>query len=216
MKKWTVLLADDHVLVRTGLRHLINTFVKFEVIGEASDGLEVIRQSKTLHPDIVLLDLAMPKMRGLEAIHEIKRQSPTSKVLVLSMYDREEYVRQSIRSGADGYLLKESAAEELQSALLHVLEERMYLSPAISKSIVSEWLLVTDREAAIDKSELTERERSILKLLAEGYGNKEVADLLHISVKTVETHRAHIMSKSESHNLAELVRYAIKKGLVDL
>jgi len=216
MKKWTVLLADDHVLVRTGLRHLINTFVKFEVIGEASDGLEVIRQSKTLHPDIVLLDLAMPKMRGLEAIHEIKRQSPTSKVLVLSMYDREEYVRQSIRSGADGYLLKESAAEELQSALLHVLEERMYLSPAISKSIVSEWLLVTDREAAIDKSELTERERSILKLLAEGYGNKEVADLLHISVKTVETHRAHIMSKSESHNLAALVIYAIKKGLVDL
>lgn len=216
MKKWKVVVADDHTLVRTGLCHLLATFQDYDIVGEAGDGLQVIEQVQRLQPDVVLLDLAMPKMRGMEAILEIKRISQ-AKVLVLSMYDRDEYIRQAMKNGADGYLLKGSAADELKTALVHIMEDHIYLSPSVSKSIVNEWIQGQgDREHALDKTGLTGREKEVLKLLAEGYANKEVADLLHISVKTVETHRSRIMDKSESHNLVELVKYAIKRGLVEL
>ncbi len=216
MRKWKVVVADDHTLVRTGLCHLLATFQKYEIVGEAGDGLQAIELAQQLQPDIVLLDLAMPKMRGMEAIQEIKRVSQ-AKVLVLSMYDRDEYIRQAIKNGADGYLLKGSAADELKTALMHILENHIYLSSAISKNIVKEW--IHGQQAAelnIQKTGLTERENEVLKLLAEGYANKEIADLLHISIKTVETHRSRIMDKLGSRNLAELVKFAIKRGLVEL
>jgi two-component system, NarL family, response regulator NreC len=217
MKQWTVLLADDHALVRAGLYHLLQTFQIYHIVGEAGDGLQAIELALSLQPDVVLLDMAMPKMRGIEAIQEIKRVAPASKILVLSMHDRDEYVRQALKTGADGYLLKGSGANELKTALHDILEDRIYLSPSISKSIVSEWILSkANSESENKKTELTAREKGILKLLAEGHPNKVIASLLYISVKTVETHRSHIMQKSGTHNLAELVKYAIKIGIVDL
>jgi DNA-binding NarL/FixJ family response regulator len=220
MSNWRILLADDHALVRAGLRHLILAFGQFEIVGEAGDGIEVIELAKTLQPDIVVLDLSMPKMRGLEATSELLRVSPASKILVLSMFDRDEYVKQSIRNGARGYLLKDSASEELHKALLQILDGHIYLSPSISRSIVAEWVRSQESGSGMpasgEKSELTEREKVVLKLLAEGHSSKEIASILHISAKTVETHRSHILAKSGLHNLAELIKYAHKKGLVEL
>jgi len=217
MKKTKVLLADDHALVRSGLHQLLLTFASYDVVGEAGDGVQAIELVRSLQPDVVLLDISMPKKRGLEAIREIKQAAPACKVLILSMYDREQYVRESIKNGADGYLLKGSDTDELRMALIHVLNGNPYISPSVSKPLVSEWIHSGKAEEQIGvEVELTEREKSVMKLLAEGYANKEVAEMLHISVKTVETHRSRILEKSGVRNLAELVKYAIKKGMVDL
>jgi len=218
MSKTTIILVDDHVLIREGLSQLLLTFENVNVVGEASDGYEAIKLAEKLKPDIMIVDISMPKLRGVEAIKEIKRVSPLTRILVLSMHDREEYIKQSLKNGASGYILKNSASEELKSALKFVLKGQIYLSPAISKSIVSNWLSESiagggkkDREGL-----LTNREREVLKLLAEGYRNKEIANLLHVSVKTIETHRYRIMEKLELQNFAALVKYAIKEHLIEL
>lgn len=216
MKKYTVLLADDHALVRAGLRQLLLEFKSYDIIGEAGDGLQAIEEARLHQPNLVVLDLAMPKMRGIEAIKEIKKVSPDSKILVLSMYESEEYIRHALLNGADGYLLKGSATDELRSALEHVLASRLYLSPAISRAFVTDLLKKNQDHEQELGGELSEREWGVLKLLAEGYTNKEIAGLLHISSKTVETHRSRIMDKLGLNNLADLVKYAIRKGLIDV
>jgi DNA-binding NarL/FixJ family response regulator len=216
MKKYTVLLADDHALVRAGLRQLLLEFKSYDIIGEAGDGLQAIEEARLHQPNLVVLDLAMPKMRGIEAIKEIKKVSPDSKILVLSMYESEEYIRHALLNGADGYLLKGSATDELRSALEHALASRLYLSPAISRAFVTDLLKKNQDHEQELGGELSEREWGVLKLLAEGYTNKEIAGLLHISSKTVETHRSRIMDKLGLNNLADLVKYAIRKGLIDV
>jgi len=160
----------------------------------------------------------MPNMRGIEAILEIKRLEPGIRILVLSMHDREEYVFNAMKNGADGYILKKSAAAELVAALNHVLSGEIYLSPAISRHVVKNWLRDEEKMDGANRAglEITERERTVLKLIAEGHSNKEVANLLHISAKTVETHRARLMDKLELRTVPDLVRYAIKSGLIDL
>jgi DNA-binding NarL/FixJ family response regulator len=218
MKPISVLLADDHVLVRQALGHLLLTFEKFSVVGEAGDGIEAIAMTEKHKPDILILDIAMPRMRGLEALRDLKRTSPETRILILSMHNRDEYVRQAFSNGADGYLLKESAAEELFVALNHLSQGEIYLSPAISRNIVKDWLREDkDKQVPIaSKADLSDRERMVLKLIAEGLSNKQVAETLHISSKTVETHRMRIMEKLNLRGLPDLVKYAIREGFVDL
>ncbi|HOY44796.1 MAG TPA: response regulator transcription factor [bacterium] len=213
-----IMIADDHAVLRDGLRLLLSSYPQFEVIGEADDGMTAVSTALQLKPDVLLLDIAMPNMRGIEAILELKRFEPEIKILVLSMHDREEYVLQAMKNGADGYILKKSAAAELVAALNHVISGEIYLSPSISRHLVRNWLRDEESMAGVSRAdtELSERERTVLKLIAEGRSNKEVASLLHISAKTVETHRARIMSKLELRTVPDLVRYAIKSGLVDL
>ncbi|HOC23885.1 MAG TPA: response regulator transcription factor [bacterium] len=213
-----IMIADDHAVLRDGLRLLLSSYPQFEVIGEADDGMTAVSTALQLKPDVLLLDIAMPNMRGIEAILELKRLEPEIKILVLSMHDREEYVLQAMKNGADGYILKKSAAAELVAALNHVISGEIYLSPSVSRHLVRNWLRDEESMAGVSRvdTELSERERTVLKLIAEGRSNKEVASLLHISAKTVETHRARIMSKLELRTVPDLVRYAIKSGLVDL
>jgi len=212
------MIADDHAVLRDGLRLLLSSYPQFEVIGEADDGMTAVATALQIKPDVLLLDIAMPNMRGIEAILELKRLEPEIKILVLSMHDREEYVLQAMKNGADGYILKKSAAAELVAALNHVISGEIYLSPSVSRHLVRNWLRDEESMAGVSRAEteLSERERTVLKLIAEGRSNKEVASLLHISAKTVETHRARIMSKLELRTVPDLVRYAIKSGLVDL
>ncbi len=213
-----IMIADDHAVLRDGLRLLLSSYPQFEVIGEADDGMTAVATALQIKPDVLLLDIAMPNMRGIEAILELKRLEPEIKILVLSMHDREEYVLQAMKNGADGYILKKSAAAELVAALNHVISGEIYLSPSVSRHLVRNWLRDEESMAGVSRAEteLSERERTVLKLIAEGRSNKEVASLLHISAKTVETHRARIMSKLELRTVPDLVRYAIKSGLVDL
>ncbi len=215
MGKKTIVIAEDHTILREGLRALLGENENFEVVGEAEDGLETIRCAETLSPDLVLLDLAMPKMNGLAAIKEIKKQSPDTKILALTIHQSEEYILEAFRSGADGYCLKDSTHQELLMAIDNVLEGRSYLSPAISDKVLEGYL--DGRRSLKDNSswdELTPREREILKLIGEGYKNKEIANYLCISVKTVEKHRANLMKKLDIHNVSALTAYAIKRGLV--
>ncbi len=218
MKSHSIMIADDHAVLRDGLRMLLSSYPQFQVIGEADDGLTAVSTAVQLKPDVLLLDIAMPNMRGIEAILEIKRLEPGIRILVLSMHDREEYVFNAMKNGADGYILKKSAAAELVAALNHVLSGEIYLSPAISRHVVKNWLRDEEKMDGANRAglEITERERTVLKLIAEGHSNKEVANLLHISAKTVETHRARLMDKLELRTVPDLVRYAIKSGLIDL
>ncbi|HQG45005.1 MAG TPA: response regulator transcription factor, partial [bacterium] len=177
MKHNRILLADDHALLRDGLRMVLSSEPGFEVIGEAEDGLKAIAMAAELQPDVLLLDVQMPNMRGTEAISEIKRLVPQIRILVLSMHDREEYILEALRSGADGYILKKSAASELISALHHVVDGELYLSPAIARHVVRKWVQDSQYppQAMSAESELSDRERMVLKLIAEGHSNKEAA-----------------------------------------
>lgn len=208
-----VLLADNHTLVRAGLRALLESLDAVQVVAEANDGREALRLIEAHRPDVVLMDVAMPEMNGLEATARVVKEFPAVRVIILSMHANEEYVLQALRAGAVGYVLKDSGVSELELALRSVSKGDTYLSPAVSKHVVSDYVRRIGGESS-SPSQLTPRQREILQLLAQGRSVKEMAQLLHISVKTVETHRAQLMERLNIHDVAGLVRYAIRMGLV--
>ena len=216
-KKLRVVIAEDHTILREGLRALLSSTPEFcEVIGEALDGMDAIRTVNKLRPDLILLDLSMPRLNGLDAIREIKRQCPEVKVLVLTAHKTEEYIHETFKAGADGYCLKDATHSELLVAMQSVASGKAYISPEISKQVLTAYLesrSTTRGESPWDS--LTPRERGVLKLIAEGYKNREIADYLCISVATVDTHRVNIMKKLDLHNTAALTTYAIERGIVN-
>jgi DNA-binding NarL/FixJ family response regulator len=212
---YRIVIAEDHTILREGLRALLSTEPQFDVVGEAADGRAAMRLCEDLVPDLVLMDLSMPRMHGFEAIKEIKRQSPGVKIIALTVHKTDEYILATLQAGADGYVLKDATHSELVMAIGNVLKGKRYLSPGISEKVIEGYL--EGKETLRTRSAwdtLTRREREILKLIAEGYKNKEVADYLCISLKTVEKHRANLMKKLDLHNAAELTAFAVDKGLV--
>ena len=210
-----IVIAEDHTILREGLRSLLSSNPNFEIVGEAKDGREAIRCVEKLKPDLILTDLSMPRMNGMEAIKEIKRESPATKVLVLTVHKAEEYILATFRAGADGYILKDSTHSELVMAVRKVLGGQHYISPEISEKVIEGYLEGKKTlKSRTSWETLTQREREILKLIAEGYKNKEIADDLCISVKTVEKHRANLMEKLDLHNIQALTTFAIERGIV--
>src|SRR5579863_3024439 len=205
-----ILVADDHTLMRAGLVSLIARMPEMEVVAEAEDGRQALRLVRELKPDIVLMDIAMPGLNGLEAAERIHGLEPQIKIIILSMHASEDYVAQALKAGASGYLLKDAATTELEMALKSVSMGQFYLSPAISRQVVDNYL----RGGPTGLDVLTPRQREILQLIAEGKGTRDIAETLHLSVKTVETHRAQLMDRLDIHDVAGLIRYALRKGLV--
>ena len=214
-QKVRVVIVEDQTIIREGLRSLLSSAKEFDVVGEAEDGRAAIRCIEKCKPDLVLTDLSMPRMNGTDMIETIKKQSPKTKVIALTVHQEEEYVLATLKAGVDGYLLKEASYPELLMAIRSVLKGNRYISPEISGKLISGYL-EGRKSFKIDSlwETLTRREREILKLIAEGYKNKEIADYLCISAKTVETHRANLMRKLDLHNTAALVALATEKGLV--
>jgi DNA-binding NarL/FixJ family response regulator len=214
---YNILLADDHTIVRQGIKRIIEEVQNYMVIGEVGDGLQILPKVKELHPDIIILDISMPKLRGIEAVSEIKKIDEDIKILILTIHKNEEYVYECLSSGANGYILKEDAAKELIFAIDSIKQNKIYISSNFRSDVILD--LIKRKGDLRDKSSielLTNREREVLKLIAEGYANKRIAKLLSISVRTVERHRSNIMKKLNVSNVVELVKYALKLGLVDL
>jgi len=210
-----IVIAEDHTILREGLRMLLSAHSDFEVVGEARDGLEAIRSVDTLKPDLILMDLSMPRMNGVGAIQEIKKQSPSTKILVLTVHKTEEHILTALKTGADGYILKDATHSELMLAIENIFSGKSYLSPGISEKVIEGYL---EGRKSIKSSTswdtLTQREREILKMIAEGYRNKDIADYLCISAKTVEKHRANLMKKLDLHSASSLTAFAMEKGLI--
>jgi two-component system response regulator NreC len=211
-----VLVVDDHALVREGIKSLLQGIPQIAVIGEAEDGLDAIEKARQLRPDLVLMDIGMPRMTGMEATRHIRDEMPSVQVVALTIHESEEYLFQMLRAGAAGYVLKKSHPSEMLAAIEAAMRQETYLTPSMAKGLVTDYLRrVGDGEEETTYRELTDREREVLKLIAEGYTNPEIGKLLHVSVKTVQAHRGHIMEKLDLHRPAALVRYAIRKGLVE-
>ncbi len=208
-----VLLVDDHALVRAGMRALLNNMQGVDVVAEAVDGHHALEAIKTHSPDLVLMDISMPNLNGLEATAQATREFPDTRIVVLSAHSSEEYVGQALRAGASGYLLKDAPTVELELAIKSVAKGETYLSPAVSKHVISSYVRRVGGEAG-SLELLTPRQRETLQLVAEGKSTKEIARILHISVKTIETHRAQLMDRLDIHDVAGLVRYALRIGLV--
>ena len=214
-KKHRILIVDDHTLLRAGLRALLMQDVGFEVVGEAENGRDAIRAVGQLTPDLVLMDLTMPGMNGIEAITEIKRRYPEVRVLVMTLHTAEDYIHASLKAGADGYILKDATHEDFRIAMRSVLLGKTYLSMDVSAKVVTGYLGGGKNSGSSSiYDSLTHREREVLKLVAEGKTNKIMADYLHLSVKTVEKHRSNLMSKIDVHNASGLTAFAIEKGLL--
>ena len=214
-KKIRVLLADDHTLVRQGFRRILEDDPRIVVVGEASTGLTAIAQCKELKPDVAVLDLSMPELGGIEAAGEILKANPSIKILILSMYSNEAYVRKAFEIGAKGYMLKDAIELDLTRAVVSLAEGKAYMSPGISNLVIEGLKSGSLQEPGQDAYErLSLREKEVLQLIAEGKSNKEVASLLNISVNTVAVHRAHVMEALGLHRTAELVLYAVKRGLI--
>jgi DNA-binding NarL/FixJ family response regulator len=214
-KKIRVLLAEDHTLVRQGFRRILEDDARITVVGEVGTGLAAIEQAKKLKPDVVVMDLSMPELGGLEASAEILKALPDTKILILSMYSNEAYVKKALDIGAMGYVLKNAIEVDLTRAVFALAEGNMYLSPEISKLVIENMKTGPKGEPAGDAYDrLTLREKEVLQLIAQGKSNKEIATMLGISVNTVAVHRAHVMETLGFHRTAELVLYAVKKGLV--
>jgi len=210
-----VLIAEDHTVVREGIRMILDAQADVEVVGEARDGEEAVRLAKQLHPDVVVMDISMPRKNGVEATQEIKRILPDMQVLILTMHEEESYVFQLLRLGAAGYVLKRAAVTDLVEAVRAAARGEAFLYPAVARSVVQDYLdRMRTGEGTGRYDGLTDREREILVLIAEGLTNSQIADRLFISVKTVQTHRAHIMEKLDLHDRSLLVRYAVRKGLI--
>lgn len=215
MKKIRILLADDHSLVRKGLRLLLERAPDLEVAGEAADGREAVHLAETLEPDIVIMDIAMPQWNGIDATAQIVKQNPRIGVIILSMHSDESYLMRALTAGAKGYLLKDSAEEDLLRAVQTVAQGRPFFSPVIAQALLEDYVRQLQQRGLQDTYELlTDREKQILQLLAEGKSNKEVATLLDLSPYTVETHRTHLMQKLNLHNTAEIVLYAVRKKII--
>ncbi len=215
-EKIRVLLADDHTILRAGLRIMLNAQPDIIVVGEASDGRQAVSETERLVPDVVIMDITMPELNGIEATKLIKKALPDVKVLMLTMHENDGYLFQSLRAGASGYMMKESADTELIQAIRAVQSGRFYLSAAAQSMMVGDYLQrVKAGEEKDSYNDLTEREREILKLVAEGLTNNQIAERLVISPKTVDTHRTHVMDKLNLHSRAELVKYAMRRGLLE-
>lgn len=216
MSKIRVLVADDHTIVREGVRILLEAQPDIQVVGEAADGQEALRQVREFKPDIVLIDIAMPNLNGLEATRAIKREHPQTHVIVLTMYESDEYFFQVLNAGASGYVLKKAASVDLIAAIRAVHAGDVFLYPSVARRLVSDYLTrVHSGEEKTSYDGLTERERQVLKLIAEGHTNQAIAEKLVISPSTVQTHRTRIMQRLNLHSRAELIQYAVRKGLLD-
>jgi len=217
MQKITVLLADDHTLVRQGFRALLEAEPDIAIVGEAETGRQAVQLAKKLRPDVVLMDIAMPLLNGLEATRQIIKEDPSSKVLVLSSYNDDEYVHQLTEAGAAGYLLKEAAVTDLVKAIREVRKGRTFFSPAICKRLMNRYRETLVKGVPVRKRTdlLTSREAEVLQLIAEGKANKQIAAELSISIKTVERHRGRLMNRLGIHDIAGLTRYAISKGVIE-
>lgn len=214
--KKRIMIAEDYTIVREGLKSLIDSIPDFEVVGEAEDGKKAIDCAENLTPDLILMDLSMPKTDGITAIKEIKRQNPNIKILALTVHKTEGHVRMALEAGADGYILKDATYQELVIAVNKIISGKPYLSPDISGGIIHGYLLGLKSEQPTKlMGTLTPREVEILKLIAEGYKSREIADYLNISVNTVDKHRANIMKKLDLHSASALTAIAIKEGIVD-
>jgi len=216
MKKIRILLADDHAILRESLRILLEEEADLVVIGEAEDGRTAVKMANELSPDIVVMDISMPLLNGLEATCQIKRDNPQVKVLILSMHDNEEYIRQALAKGAMGYILKDAAARELLDAIRAVHRGESVLSPAITRLVIEDYLRWGDIQTHQETNGLSPREREILQLIAEGYTNKQISEILCISIKTVQAHRGNLMSKLDLHDKGELIKYAIQKKIIEI
>ena len=210
MSDYRVILADDHTLFRSGVKRILEEVPGIQVMGEAADGLQLLTLLKEMTPDLVILDISMPKMRGLEAIQEIKASYPQVQVLILTMHKNAEYLSYALGAGAAGFLLKQDADPELMEAIAAIRQGKTYLSPAISEVVPD--LIRRQKPDGTPKDLLTHREREILKLLVEGKSSREIGELLYISLRTVQNHRANIMKKLKVRGITDLVKYAVHKG----
>ena len=211
-KKFTILIVEDHTLLRHGLVDMIVSDPTLEVVGEVDNGRDAIQQAKILMPDLILMDLNLPIMNGTEALSEIKRANPNIKVMVLTVHKADEYIRDTLKSGADGYMLKNATRDEFMLAVHTVLDGGNYLSEEIALNFND----ISGNDSVADWEKLSNREREVLKLVAEGYTNKQIANVISISIKTVEKHRSNLMSKLGLHNSAALTAYAIENKLVTI
>jgi DNA-binding NarL/FixJ family response regulator len=210
-----ILLADDHTLMRQGLRHILESHADFEVVAEASSGIEAVQAAREFHPDVAIVDVAMKELNGIEATAQILKYSPHTAVLILSMYSDERYVLRSVKAGARGYVLKNSAGDELVQAILTVQKGTAFFSPAVARIFQNGFARLKDARETGDRYDLlTDRERQIYQLLAEGNSNKDIANRLNLSLHTVETHRWRLMEKMDLHSTAELVLSAVRRGMV--
>jgi two-component system, NarL family, response regulator NreC len=215
MRKIHILLADDHKLMRSGLRLLVEQQPDLAVVGEANDGRESVALAKSLKPDVVVMDIGMPNLNGIEAAHQITQANPEISVVMLSMHSDESYVLRALKAGAKGYLLKDSAESDLIKAVHAVAAGKSFFSPAVSKVLLDDYVRKLKRSGAEDAYDLlTPREREILQLVAEGKSNKDVANLLNLSVYTVETHRSNIMEKLNLRGIPELILFAVRRGII--
>ena len=216
MENLRIVLVEDHTILREGLRALLSADPNFEIIGEAQNGREAVRCVEKLEPDLLLMDLSMPRMSGMEAIREIKRRYPEVKIIALTVHKTEEYLLTTLKAGADGYVLKDATHEELVMAIKNVMRGKAYLRPCVSEKVIEGYLSGRESNRSASPWEtLSQREREVLKLIAEGFKNKEIAEDLCISLKTVEKHRANLIKKLDLHNAAALTVYAVQKGLVN-
>ncbi len=211
-----VLLADDHKIVRDGLRTLLEKHPEIEVVGEAEDGRETVQLVRELSPEVVIMDIAMPDLNGIEATRQIIAEHPNVKVIALSMHSDRRFISEMLKAGASAYLLKDCAFEELEGAIRTVGKNKVYLSPAIAGVVIENYIRNAPKPESSVFSLLSDREREVLQLMAEGKTTKEIASHLHVSIKTIETHRTNIMTKLDIHSIAELTKYAIREGLTSL
>jgi two-component system, NarL family, response regulator NreC len=213
--KLRIVLADDHTILREGLRALLSADPNFDIVGEAEDGREAVRCVEKLEPNLLLMDLSMPRMSGMDAVSEIKKRFPKTKIIALTVHKTEEYLLTTLQAGVDGYVLKDATHDELVMAIHNVMAGKRYLSPGISGKVIEGYLEGKENSLSVSSWQtLSQREREVLKLIAEGYKNKEIAEDLCISLKTVEKHRANLMKKLDLHNAAGLTVYAVEKGIV--
>lgn len=209
-----VLLVDDHIVLRDGLKSLLNHESDIEVIGDVGDGREAISAVESLRPDVILTDISMPGLNGIESVRMLRHEHPTLKIIILSMHSSQEYVLQSLQAGANGYVVKQAEASEVLAAIRSVMAGGAYLSPTISKHLIDDYLSQTPEEISAPK--LTTREREVAQLIAEGQSTREISETLTISVKTVETHRMNIMKKLNAKSATDIIKYALKKGWISL